>query len=146
MKILVVNGPNLGLLGTREPNLYGRETLVEVMARLREEGVALGAEVDDVQFDGEGELVTAVGRARGRYEGVVLNPAALTHTSLSLRDAIQASGLPCVEVHLSNTHAREPFRHVSLTAPACIGQIMGFGPASYSLGLRALVEYLKRKQ
>jgi 3-dehydroquinate dehydratase-2 len=144
MKILVVNGPNLGLLGTREPHLYGRETLSEVMARLREEGVALGVDVDSVQFDGEGELVTAVGRARGRYDGLVINPAALTHTSVSLRDAIQASGLPCVEVHLSNTHAREPFRHVSLTAPACVGQIMGFGAGSYSLGLRALVEYLKR--
>jgi 3-dehydroquinate dehydratase-2 len=145
MKILVVNGPNLGLLGTREPHLYGRETLSEVMARLREEGVALGVDVDSVQFDGEGELVTAVGRARGRYDGLVINPAALTHTSVSLRDAIQASGLPCVEVHLSNTHAREPFRHVSLTAPACVGQIMGFGAGSYSLGLRALVEYLKRR-
>lgn len=145
MKILVVNGPNLGLLGTREPHLYGRDTLAQVMTRLREEGIALGVEVDDVQSDIEGELVTAVGRARGRYDGIVMNPAALTHTSLALRDAIQASGLPCVEVHLSNTHAREPFRHVSFTAPACIGQIMGFGPGSYSLGLRALVEYLNRK-
>lgn len=144
MKILVVNGPNLGLLGTREPHLYGRDTLAEIMTRLRAEGAALGVEVDDLQSDAEGELVTAVGRARGRYEGLLLNPAALTHTSIALRDAIQASGVPCVEVHLSNTHAREPFRHISYTAPACVGQIMGFGARSYSLGLRALVEHLKK--
>jgi len=146
MKILVVNGPNLGLLGTREPSVYGRETLPELMARLRAAGRELGAEVEDMQSDAEGDLVTAVGRARGRYAGLVLNPAALTHTSVALRDAIQASELPCVEVHLSNTHAREPFRHLSYTAPACIGQILGFGADSYFLGLRALVDHLNRKR
>jgi len=145
MKILVMNGPNLNLLGTREPGVYGRQTLETIMTGLQEQGRVLKVEVDWMQSNDEGTLVTRIGESRGRYDGLILNPAAYTHTSVALRDALQATGVPCVEVHLSNIHAREAFRHTSLTAAACLGQICGFGSMSYQLALEALVAHLKGK-
>ncbi len=137
-KILLMNGPNLALLGTREPEIYGRTTLADIVALVtataREKGIA----VDAFQSDVEGELVAAIGRARGVYDGIILNPAAYTHTSVALHDAIKASGVPTVEVHLSNVYAREGYRHESLTAGVCAGQICGFGPTGYILALEAL--------
>ena len=137
-KILLMNGPNLALLGTREPEIYGRTTLADIVALVtaaaREKGIA----VDAFQSDVEGELVAAIGRARGVYDGIILNPAAYTHTSVALHDAIKASGVPTVEVHLSNVYAREGYRHESLTAGVCAGQICGFGPTGYLLALEAL--------
>lgn len=137
-RILVLNGPNLGLLGTREPEIYGRETLADIMARVVEEAGRRGLTVETVQSDVEGELVAAIGRARGVFDGIILNPAAYTHTSVALHDAIKASGVPTVEVHLSNVYAREGYRHESLTAGVCVGQICGFGSAGYLLALDAL--------
>ena len=145
MKILVLNGPNLNLLGTREPGVYGALTLAQIMESLAAQAQAGSVELDWYQSNHEGELVDRIGASRGRYDGIILNPAAYTHTSVALRDALQAVAVPCVEVHLSNVHAREGFRHTSLTAAACIGQIAGFGPMSYVLALEALVEYLGRK-
>lgn len=143
MKILVLNGPNLGLLGTREPGIYGTVTLADIMKQIQLQAQTKGVEVDCFQSDIEGELVSRIGASRGKYDGLIMNPAAYTHTSVAIRDAIQAVALPCVEVHLSNIHAREPFRHTSLTAAVCVGQIIGFGPMSYLLGLDALVAHLK---
>ncbi|MDD2459975.1 MAG: type II 3-dehydroquinate dehydratase [Kiritimatiellia bacterium] len=145
MKILLVNGPNLKALGTREPTLYGHETLDQIVARVKAAAAAKGVTLDAVQSDIEGELVTAINAARGVYDGIVINPAAYTHTSVALRDAIAASGVPTVEVHLSNTHKREGFRHASLTAPVCVGQVMGFGGAGYLLALDGLLDVLKTK-
>lgn len=139
----MVNGPNLHLLGTRQPEIYGRTTLADIMAKVRARGSELGVEVDDMQSNSEGELVTRLGESRGRYDGLILNPAAYTHTSVALRDALEGCGVPCVEVHLSNTHRREEFRHRSLTAGACVGQIMGFGENSYILGLEGIVRHLE---
>jgi 3-dehydroquinate dehydratase-2 len=146
MQILVLNGPNLNLLGTREPGVYGALTLDRIMAQLVEHARARQVGIDWHQSNDEGDLVTRIGQSRGRYDGIILNPAAYTHTSVALRDALQAVPVPCVEVHLSNVHARESFRQTSLTAAACIGQIAGFGPMSYILALDALVEYLGRAQ
>lgn len=142
MKILVLNGPNLNLLGTREPEIYGRETLADIEAAMN--ALQLGVELDFRQSNSEAELITWIGEARGTFDGIVINPAALTHTSLGLADAIKAvaDAVPTVEVHLSNTHAREEIRHKSLTASACIGQLMGFQGFGYTLALRALVEKL----
>ena len=137
-KILVLNGPNLALLGTREPEIYGRTTLADIVALVTAAAQEKGLSVDAFQSDVEGELVAAIGRARGVYDGIILNPAAYTHTSVALRDAIKASGVPTVEVHLSNVYAREGYRHESLTAGVCAGQICGFGPAGYVLALEAL--------
>lgn len=144
MKILVLNGPNLQLLGRREPDVYGRVTLAEIRRQLERRARELKASLDFLQSNVEGELVTAVGESAGRYDGVVFNPAAYTHTSVALHDAIKASGVPCVEVHLSNVSAREEFRRRSYTAPACIGQVAGFGADSYLLALEGLVGYLRR--
>ena len=137
-KILLLNGPNLALLGTREPEIYGRTTLADIVAQVVEAAREKGIAVDAFQSDVEGELVAAIGRARGAYDGIILNPAAYTHTSVALHDAIKASGVPTVEVHLSNVYAREGYRHESLTAGVCAGQICGFGPAGYLLALEAL--------
>lgn len=145
MKILVLHGPNLDLLGRREPEVYGRATLPEINRRLAEAAKELGCEIDCAQEAGEGELVRRIGAALGKYDGILINPAAYTHTSVALRDAVVAVGLPTVEVHLSNVAAREEFRHKSLIAPVAVGQISGFGPESYTLGLRALVGVLARK-
>lgn len=146
MNILVLHGPNLALLGTREPGIYGHTTLEQINDRLRSLGESLEVALDIRQSDVEGELVQWIGSARASHQGLLINPAAYTHTSVALRDAISASGLPAVEVHLSNTHARESFRHGSLTAPVCVGQVMGFGPLSYELGLRGLIEFLRSTQ
>ena len=143
MKILVLNGPNLNLLGRREPGIYGREDLEAIIERVRARAGELGVEVDAAQSNDEGALVSTIGEAPGRYDGIIFNPAAYTHTSVALRDALLAAGVPCVEVHLSNTHAREEFRHRSLTAAACVGQIMGFGGQGYVLALEALVEAVR---
>ena len=137
-RILLLNGPNLGLLGTREPEIYGRTTLADIVALVKDAAKTKGLSVDAFQSDVEGDLVAAIGRARGVYDGIILNPAAYTHTSVALHDAIKACGVPTVEVHLSNVYAREGYRHESLTAGVCEGQICGFGPAGYVLALEAL--------
>ena len=137
-KILLLNGPNLALLGTREPEIYGRTTLADIVAQVKAAAREKGIAMDAFQSDVEGELVAAIGRARGTYDGIILNPAAYTHTSVALHDAIKACGVPTVEVHLSNVYAREGYRHESLTAGVCAGQICGFGPMGYLLALEAL--------
>jgi len=144
MKILVLNGPNLNMLGTREPDKYGNDTLESIENFIKEEAKKHNAEVDFYQSNIEGEIVTKIQQAKGVYDGIVINPAAYTHTSVAIRDALLAVELPAVEIHLSNIHKREEFRHTSLTAPACIGQITGFGKNSYKLGLIALVDYLNK--
>lgn len=136
-RILVIHGPNLNLLGSRDPSLYGRATLAEIDQRLAELARARGAEVDCVQSNVEGDIVTLVQQARGSYQAIVINPGGYSHTSVAIRDALEACGVPAVEVHLSNLYAREPFRHTSLTAARCVGVISGFGPRSYELGLDA---------
>jgi 3-dehydroquinate dehydratase II len=139
MKVLLVNGPNLKLLGTREPTIYGSETLDQIVKRVCDYATSKGVQVTALQSDDEAVLVSAIGAARGVYEGIIINPAAYTHTSVALRDAISACGVPTVEVHLSNTHKRESFRHSSLTVPVCVGQIMGFGSKGYLLAIDALL-------
>lgn len=136
--ITVIHGPNLNLLGTREPDIYGSQTLADINAMLEKEAATLDASCSFVQSNVEGELVTALQKAAGSH-GIVLNAAAYTHTSVALRDAIAAIAAPVVEVHLSNVYAREAFRHTSLLAPVCRGCICGFGAQSYVLALRALL-------
>lgn len=141
--MLFLNGPNLNLLGQREPEIYGRMTLADVEAKVRERAVKLGAEVDFRQSNLEGELVTWIQQAKGNFDVIVLNAAAYTHSSIALRDAISAVGVPTIEIHLSNVHAREEFRHKSLIAPVCCGQICGFGVNSYILGVEAAVSVIE---
>jgi 3-dehydroquinate dehydratase-2 len=144
MRVAVISGPNLDRLGTREPAIYGTTTLAEIHAMVEEAARAEGAHAVCRQSNHEGDLVSWVGRARDDdLSGVVLNAGAYTHTSIALLDAIKASGVPVVEVHLSNPDAREPFRRRSRIAPACLGRVAGFGPRSYVLGLLGLLHHLR---
>lgn len=145
----MLHGPNLQLLGRRNPSVYGKTDLASINRRLQAEARRLKMRLTIQQFNHEGRIVDAIGAAPGRFDGILINPAAYTHTSIAIRDALEAAALPAVEVHLSNIHAREPFRHTSLVAPVVAGQICGFGADSYRLGLEALSGLLtgyKRKR
>lgn len=143
-KVLVIHGPNLDILGRREPEWYGTATLADVNGLLAEHARSLGLELEIVQSNHEGEIVDVVNRSHGRVDGLVINPGALTHYSLALRDALAAVSVPCIEVHLTNLYRRaEPFRRKSVTAGACWGVISGFGPDSYVLALQALARRLR---
>ena len=145
-KILVLNGPNLQLLGTRKREVYGSTTLEEIRQNLDNIASELGVELDFYQSNHEGDLVDRIGNAKTEgVDGIVINPAAYTHTSIAIRDAIEGVSIPAIEIHLSNIHAREEFRHKSMTAPVCIGQIAGLGPDGYEWALRALVRYIKNR-
>ncbi len=145
VKVLVIHGPNLNLTGRRQPDIYGTTTLEEIDRDLRTLGKELSAEVQTLQSNHEGTIIDHLHSAASRFDAVVLNPGGLGHNSVSLRDAISAIRLPVIEVHLSNIHAREGFRHTSLVTPVAAGQIAGFGPQSYVLGLRAAVSIAQRK-
>jgi len=142
MKILVINGPNLNLLGEREPDKYGNNTYAQLCERIKKFCSEQNIEVEIYQSNIEGEIVTAIQDARNDFDGIVINPAGYTHTSVAVRDALLAVKIPAVEIHISNIQEREDFRKISLTAPACIGQIAGFGQNSYLLGIQALKDYL----
>ena len=145
MKILVLNGPNLNLLGEREPEIYGYTTLKDIENEILEYSKAFeGVEIDFFQSNHEGEIVDKIQSAKGVYDGIVINPAAYTHTSVAIADAIKAVNLPAVEIHLSNINLREDFRKKSITASSCIGQISGFGKNSYLAGLYCLIKYLEK--
>ena len=145
-RVLVIHGPNLNLLGVREPSVYGTTTLADIDRALVARGAESGITVDTMQSNGEGAIIDAIHAARGTYDGIVMNPGAYTHTSVAIRDAVAAVGVPVVEVHLSNIHAREKFRRTSLIAPVAVGQICGFGADSYILGLDALGRTLSRQK
>jgi 3-dehydroquinate dehydratase-2 len=144
LSILVLHGPNLNLLGQREPQVYGPTTLADINQQLRQDAESLSIVLDCQQSNLEGELVNAIHQARTQHQGIVINAGAYTHTSIALRDALSAVALPTVEVHLSNIYQREAFRHHSYIAAVAVGQISGFGLDSYRLGLQALVNYLRR--
>jgi 3-dehydroquinate dehydratase-2 len=146
MKILFLNGPNLNLLGQREPEVYGRETLADIEAAVRKRAKELKVKIDFRQSNVEGELVDWIQQAKGKFDVIVLNAAAYTHTSIALRDAIAAVGVPTIEIHLSNVHSREKFRQKSLIAPVCCGQISGFGSKSYILAVEASVNVKVNKK
>ncbi|MBI4335295.1 MAG: type II 3-dehydroquinate dehydratase [Candidatus Omnitrophica bacterium] len=144
-KILVIHGPNLNLLGSREVDVYGKVSLKEINSGLKK--IASKAKVDlkIIQSNHEGEIVEEIGKSKGRFDAILINPAAYTHTSVAIRDAISAVSVPCVEVHLSNIYQREEFRHISLIAPIANGQICGFGIRSYYLGLEAAISLAREK-
>lgn len=143
-QILVLNGPNLNLLGKRQPEIYGSLSLSDIEQQVRALGDELGVEIDFRQSNSEAELIDWIHDSPGKFGALVINPAAYTHTSLALRDAISAVAIPTVEIHISNIHRREPFRHHSYIAEVAVGQIAGFGATSYLLGLRAAVELLQK--
>lgn len=144
--ILVIHGPNLNLLGVREPDVYGRMTLAEIDESIRARAAELGVAVEIIQSNHEGVILDRLARAVEDASGIVINPAAWTHTSIAIRDGIAATGLPAVEVHLSNVHRREPFRHHSYIVGICLGQVIGFGPDGYLLALEGLVRHLRRRE
>lgn len=144
MKILLINGANLNMLGVREPEKYGKTTLKDIENSLMEKGKSLGVEVDVWQDNHEGNIVDKIQAARGNYDGLLINAGGYTHTSVVIRDAIAASGIPTVEIHMTNIHAREEFRHTSLISGVCIAQVVGFKELSYVLALMGLVDYLRK--
>jgi 3-dehydroquinate dehydratase-2 len=144
MKILIIHGPNLNLLGKREPEIYGKTTLDEVNSLSKKEAETLGIEIDFFQSNSEGEIVTRIQGAMGKFDGMVINPGAYTHTSVAIRDAVASTGISTVEVHISNVYKREEFRQKSFISGVAVGVISGFGVDSYLLGLRGLVSYLKK--
>ncbi len=143
--LLILNGPNLNLLGQRQPEVYGHTSLADIEELCRTTAADLGARVDCVQSNHEGVLVDAIHAARGLHDGIVLNAGAYTHTSIALMDAISSAQIPVIELHLSNIHARETFRHTSFIAPVAVGQICGFGPGGYPLAIRAMLAYLDER-
>jgi 3-dehydroquinate dehydratase-2 len=143
-RILILHGPNLNALGTREPELYGRATLDEIQRGLGPLAAELDCELESLQSQHEGVLLDALHRARGTFAGILFNPGGLTHTSVALRDAVAAAGVPVIEVHLTNPHRREEFRHRSLVSGVALGVVQGFGPSSYGLALRAMAGHLAR--
>lgn len=145
-KVLLINGPNLNMLGVREPGIYGDLSLANIEERLRKLAAELQLDLECFQSNHEGEIIDRIHAAYGTKDGILINPAAFTHYSYAIRDALAAVQLPAVEVHISNIHKREEFRHVSVTAPVVIGQISGFGALSYELGLRALHQHLLGKK
>ncbi len=143
-KILVIHGPNLNLLGTREVDVYGSVTIADINILMEKKAKDMNVSLNIVQSNHEGEIVEAIGNARGKFDAILINPAAYTHTSIAIRDAISAVNIPAVEIHLSNIYKREEFRHTSLVAPVAVGQISGFGEMSYVLGLEAIMGLLDK--
>jgi 3-dehydroquinate dehydratase-2 len=147
LKLLVLNGPNLGRLGKREPHIYGSKTLDDILDELAQVATSLGASIEGRQSNHEGDLIDWIGSAEDEgFSGILINPGAYTHTSYALYDAIKGAGILAVEVHISNPEKREEFRRESRVAPACLGKVAGFGPASYQLALRGLVEHLRAQK
>lgn len=144
MKLLVIHGPNLNLLGERETSIYGKESLQSINEDLIKKAQSLNVELETFQSNHEGDIVDKIQQSRGIIDGIIINPAAYTHTSIAIRDAIAGVNIPTVEVHLSNIHSREEFRHKSFTAAVCVGQICGFGTNSYFIGLKALIDYIEK--
>lgn len=143
MKLLVINGPNLNMLGTREPEKYGSVTLAEIEKELYAYSFELGLDIETFQSNTEGEIIDKIQQALNNFDGILINPGGYTHTSVAIRDAISSVNIPCIEVHMTNIYSREEFRHKSLIAPVCVGQISGLGQNVYKLGLKALSEHLK---
>ncbi len=146
MKILIINGPNLNMLGIREKHIYGSMTYDDICEYLKEKGKELKQEVDVVQSNIEGEIINYIQEAYNKYDGIIINPAAYTHYSIAIYDALKAVKVPTVEVHISNIHAREEYRHKSVTAPACIGQICGFGVYGYVMAMQGLINMKKENK
>ena len=144
MKILLINGANLNMLGQREPEKYGHTTLSDIEKAVIEKGNSLGAEIDTWQSNHEGEIVDKIQSAKGIYDGILINAGGYTHTSVVIRDAISSVQIPTVEIHMTNIHAREEFRHTSLLSAVCIAQVVGFKELSYTLAVEGLVDYLKK--
>ncbi len=144
MKIRVIEGPNINLLGKRESNIYGLMTMEQIHENMERVASQAGVEIDFVQSNYEGEIVDKIQECAGAIDGIIINPAAYTHTSIAIRDAIAAVKLPVIEVHISNIHAREEFRHTSMTAGVCAGQIVGFGPLGYHLAMIAMIEIFEQ--
>ena len=145
-RILLLNGCNLNMLGVREPDIYGSQTLKEIERRLKETAKEAGVTLETFQSNNEGGLIERIQKSLGKVDVILINPGAFTHTSVGIHDAIKAVNIPVIELHLSNIHARESFRHASLIAPACVGQVAGFGPASYDIALDAALRLLDEKK